>query len=386
MYERGHIVNMLKIIGIVAGVIIVAVIAFFVIMQYYLSKEDPNYVLKYIKEHKEDETCSLLIKRNGEVLTSINENKKLSLASMAKIVIAVEFAKQVSEGKISRDEQISLHELEKYYVKDTDGGAHPNWLEDAKARELVKNGQIALEEVAKGMIHYSSNANTTYLLDKLGIERVNDSLKELELTSHDKFSSYTASLYMRGYVEKELHEPENQSLEMIRNMSKEEYNKHVLQIQEWMKDEEEWKKRDIPLKVDMEFQRIWSDRLVGANAKDYMSIMEKINSRKYFPKSMQEEIENIFQGTVKNSKFEYAGQKGGSTAFVLTKSLYTRDRKGNKVEVVIMFNDIEDQVAYQKLRNNIDYFIRDIITSEEFRKNYNRIILLCKQDVIKGRC
>ncbi len=36
-------------------------------------------------------------------------------------------------------------------------------------------------------------------------------------------------------------------------MSKDEYNKHVLQIQEWMKDEEEWKKRDIPLKVDMEF-------------------------------------------------------------------------------------------------------------------------------------
>lgn len=34
---------------------------------------------------------------------------------------------------------------------------------------------------------------------------------------------------------------------------------------------------------------------------------------------MQDEIENVFNGTVKNSKFEYAGQKGGSTAFVLTK-------------------------------------------------------------------
>ena len=75
----------------------------------------------------------------------------------------------------------------------------------------MKNGQIALEEVAKGMIHYSSNANTTYLLEKLGIERVNESIKELELTSHDKFT-YTAALYMRGYVEKELHVPENQSL------------------------------------------------------------------------------------------------------------------------------------------------------------------------------
>ncbi|MED3152326.1 serine hydrolase, partial [Bacillus thuringiensis] len=109
--------NILKIIGIVAGVIIVAVIVFFVIMKYYLSKKDSDYVLTYIKEHKDDETCSLLIRKNGEVLTSINENKKLPLASTAKIVIAVEFAKQVSEGKISRDEQISLQELEKYYVK-----------------------------------------------------------------------------------------------------------------------------------------------------------------------------------------------------------------------------------------------------------------------------
>ncbi|PGM94650.1 serine hydrolase [Bacillus cereus] len=359
--------NILKIIGIIVGVIIVVVIAFFAIMKYYLSKEDPDYVLNYIKEHKGDETCSLLIRKNGEVVTSVNENKKLPLASMAKIVIAFEFAKQVSEGKIRRDEQISLKELEKYYVKDTDGGAHPAWLEDAEARELVRNEKIALEEVAKGMIHYSSNANTTYLLEKLGIERVNESIKELELTSHDKFTSYTASLYMRGYVEKELHAPENQSLKMLRNMSKDEYNQHVLQIHELMKDEEEWKKRDIPLKVDMEFQRIWSDRLVSANAKDYMSIMEKINSRNYFPKLMQDEIENIFNGTVKNNKFEYAGQKGGSTAFVLTKSLYSTDKKGNKIEVVIMFNDIEDQVAYQKLRNNIDYFIQDIIASKEFR-------------------
>ena len=158
------------------------------------------------------------------------------------------------------------------------------------------------------MIHYSSNANTTYLLEKLGIERVNESIKELELTSHDKFTSYTVTIYER-ICRKELHVPENQSLKTLRNMSKDKYNKHVLQIQEWMKDEEEWKKRDIPLKVDMEFQRIWSDRLVSANAKDYMSIMEKINSRNYFPKSMQEEIENIFKGTVDNSKLEFAGQK-----------------------------------------------------------------------------
>ena len=43
---------------------------------------------------------------------------------MSKIVIAIEYAKQVAEGKIRKDEKISLKELEKYYVKNTDGGAH----------------------------------------------------------------------------------------------------------------------------------------------------------------------------------------------------------------------------------------------------------------------
>ena len=50
----------------------------------------------------------------------------------------------------------------------------------------------------------------------------------------------------------------------------------------------------------------------------------------------------------------------------IDKSLYTTDKKGDKVEIVIMFNDIERSVSYQKLRNNIDYFIQDAITDEEF--------------------
>ncbi len=64
---EGYIVNIFKIIGIVAGVILVAVIAFFVIMRSTIcQKKIADYVLKYIKEHKDDETCSLFIKRNGE--------------------------------------------------------------------------------------------------------------------------------------------------------------------------------------------------------------------------------------------------------------------------------------------------------------------------------
>ena len=92
--------KVLKVIGWSIFIIIAIIIAILAIMGYYYSKEDPNYVLDYIKEHKNEQTCSLMIRRNGEILATVNENKKLPLASMAKIVVAVEFAKQVSEEKI----------------------------------------------------------------------------------------------------------------------------------------------------------------------------------------------------------------------------------------------------------------------------------------------
>ena len=57
-------------------------------------------------------------------------------------------------------------------------------------------------------------------------------------------------------------------------MSNDEYVKHVWQIHEWMRERMD-KTRDI-VKADMDFQRIWSDRFIGANAKDYMSLLEKI--------------------------------------------------------------------------------------------------------------
>lgn len=332
------------------------------------AKTDSDYILDYIDKCEADKTCSLLVQQNGEILYEVNQYEKLPLASMAKLVIAVEFAKQVSEGKIQRGEQVPLQELEKYYIKGTDGEAHPSWLTYIKENGLVQHEQVALEEVAKGMIHFSSNANTTYLQERLGFKRLNESLQELGLQQHDLFSSFTSALYMRGYVEKELKIDEKQSLKTLRDMSPAEYRNHVFQIHEWMKDEEEWKKRNIPLKIDMDFQCIWSDRLMAATAKDYQHLLAQINSRTVFSQKMYDELDNIFEGTVLAEHYEYAGQKGGSTAFVLTNSFYGTDKDGNKIEVVYMFNNLNDK-DMEKITEEIDPFIGEVLTNKEFRNS-----------------
>ncbi|WP_257143902.1 hypothetical protein [Bacillus pseudomycoides] len=84
-------------------------------------------------------------------------------------------------------------------------------------------------------------------------------------------------------------------------MSQQEFSRESIKIHQWMKNPTEFKQRNIPYLGNMEFQRIWSDNLPSASAKDYLLLMERLNRKDYFPQNVQ---------------------KGGSTAFLLTNSLY----------------------------------------------------------------
>ena len=52
----------------------------------------------------------------------------MPLASTVKIIMAIEFAKQASHNVFNENERIPLSELDKYYIPNTDGDAHPGWI------------------------------------------------------------------------------------------------------------------------------------------------------------------------------------------------------------------------------------------------------------------
>lgn len=54
--------------------------------------------------------------------------------------------------------------------------------------------------------------------------------------------------------------------------------------------------------------------------------------------------------------FEFVGQKGGFIVFVLINSFYGIDKKGNKIEIVFMMNNLSEKV-FEKFLSNMDYFI-----------------------------
>ena len=136
---------------------------------------------------------SFFLMRNDSVKISLRADQKFPLASTLKIMIAIEFAKQVSSGKINANELIPLADLDVYYLAGTDGNAHPNWKQSATSRGELNNNRVTLQEVARGMIRFSSNANTEFLMDKLGLDNIKDRKSTRLNSSHRNTSRMPSS-------------------------------------------------------------------------------------------------------------------------------------------------------------------------------------------------
>src|SRR5699024_6567817 len=175
------------------------IIAIFGGVAYIVLKEDPDYVVKHLEKYPEN--SSFIFAKNGEALVSHSAEARRPLASTVKIIIAIEYAKQVAAEALNEEELVALEELDTFYLKDTDGGAHPAWLQEMKEENRIKNEQVPLYDVAKGMIKYSSNANTDYLISLLGLESINETLESLNLKGHEAIYPLVGSVLIPYKVE-----------------------------------------------------------------------------------------------------------------------------------------------------------------------------------------
>jgi D-alanyl-D-alanine carboxypeptidase len=311
-----------------------------------------NVIADFISQNPDKSAIYMV--QNGNVIADINADRKMPLASTVKIIIAIEYAYQAAAGKIDPMQWIDTAELDKYYIRNTDGNAHPKWLSYMKAMTRLQNGKVQLQEVAKGMIDFSSNANTEYLLDLLGVDNVNKRLTALGLTNHDSLYYFVSSLgVLNGKTVPEL---EQLSMQEYRALSAEQHNK--------MKAEPTYKNNIVFLPLNV--QRVWSDRLPAATAKDYVSVMQKINSRTYFDSTTQKHLsimmERLMDNPANQQWLKHAGMKGGSTSWVLTKALYATTTTGEATELAYFFNDLTDE-EFEQLSMNMNSFELAVLTN-----------------------
>ena len=120
--------------------------------------------------------------RQGELIEDCsnifrNADTPLVLGSTMKVVILAAYADAVTSGVLNPSEQVPVKDLERYYLPLTDGNAHKSGLEstglevDELGYAKEPMARLTIDDIARIMIHFSGNAETDYLIERIGAEQ-----------------------------------------------------------------------------------------------------------------------------------------------------------------------------------------------------------------------
>lgn len=326
---------------------------------------EADSMLRFIQQNPK--RVSFLASRNDTIIGRTQENQALPLASTVKILVAVEFAKQAAGGIFNGNQRVALRDLDIYYLPNTDGDAHTAWKEELTKKKLIVQDSISLMEVARGMIMFSSNANTEFLMDLLGLDNVKNNIQLFGLKSHTALYPIVSSLFM---YQNPKNMKEEKVIKAIRNMKEEEYCKFILAMHNQLKLDSSFKSRFRPQDLSITMQRCWSDLLPRASAADYVQLVKILNNRRYLESDAYAILADILEFPMESPAmqrmFTHLGMKGGSTMFVLTKAMYSTDKKGNRTEYALFINDLTPAEQAQ-LEEWLDMFELQLLINAKFR-------------------
>jgi D-alanyl-D-alanine carboxypeptidase len=349
---------------IIAFVIGIFLVSFSPALLY--SQAGADSLLNFIQQNKS--RSSLFLKKNDTVIATLYENRLMPLASTVKIMVAIEFAKQAAHDIFNENKKIPLSELNKYYLPNTDGDAHPGWINYERKLGNIINDSVKLVDVARGMIMFSSNANTEYLMDILGFDNIKNNTTLLGLKQHTAIYPLVSSLFI---YQNPKNVSEDKILKEIKKMSDQEYARAAFFIHDELKNDSNYKKKFRPQDLTLKMQKEWSDRLPASTTKEYVQLCSILNNRKYFDENtygiLAEVLESLMESPANKTWLSHAGMKGGSTIFVLTKALYATLKNGTTIEMAYFFNDLSGE-ENRRLQSWTNDFEIQVLSNENFRK------------------
>ncbi len=361
---------------ILAALILVSIGGLSAIIFGISQSKKPSSVLEFIQNNPEKVSLSIL--NNDNSLIQYQADRKMPLASVAKIIIAIEYARQAADKKIDPDSRISLEEINRYYIPKLDGDAQPQWEEYLEQNKKTEAGTVALREVAKGMIDFSSNANMEYLIELLGLDQINKNLTELQLTTHEAIYPFYAGLLIPGSLMEEYNglsqaDRVEKVKVLLSNMPQEEFAELAVLEHNRLKADKDGsyqKSRHLEEWYDLEFDKMNSDRMVAATSREYGELLGKINSDSYFSDEMNICLREVMEGPMESEGnqelFKHLGFKGGSTNYILNTAMYARDKEEQTVEIAFFTNNLTEK-EFKRLSQNMNDFLYQILTDEAFR-------------------
>lgn len=316
----------------------------------YLFSDDPEYVVNFIKNNPQN--VSLVIEENDRITFDINGDKVLPVASLFKVIVLYELINQVNQGSLAFNDKINMNEIENYNYSNRTNPTYSIW----KKEKIKSRDQVSIKEIAIGMMTYSANPNTDYLIHRLGIDQVNETAKRLTNNRHTKILPIGASVLVPYYLINEKKMKESRVKDLLKNVKKNEYEDLVFETYNYLNSNSE-KKTNIDYYPSEREQIVWSKHGPRSTSLDYINIMDDLIELE-MPNGI--ELSDLMQ-VDGDPSLNLIG-KNGATIDSVNKIVYL-DGKSKKRSVILLTHNLrmDDQM---KLKNSIDNFMIKTITNE----------------------
>jgi D-alanyl-D-alanine carboxypeptidase len=321
--------------SVISGIIIIGLL-WFAATKLFGDFESVGFLAVFAKKFPQN--SSMIIVEDGLERLSYNSDRVVPIASVIKISIALAYAKSLTTGVLQAEDRVLVSELDRWWIPGTDGGAHEAWKRELKLDDS-KDSTVVVSEIVRGMIVYSSNANTEYLLDRLGLQAVDSVMMEAGIKQSPMFYFVSSLLVGSEY---------NWDIKTVSNLSEQDYYEKSKLLHMQLKENHANVLSKIPSEgIPLAIQKNWSSRLPSTTAREYSKLLQKMLDRKLISDSIDAKLENILIAYSINLKSLYdpetvQGGKAGSTGYIYTKAIFSKDYNTKKTIVLVyFFNDID---------------------------------------------
>lgn len=289
-----------------------------------------------------------------------NADRPLVLASTMKTVILAAYAEAVERRELDPGERVEIAALEAYYLPKTDGGAHAAGLAklglaagaDGFARDQVVT--LSLDEIARIMIHNSGNAESDYLMARLGAERIAATLAAAGMEHHTPFHSILGiTLAMFNHEAPLTEVVRRQSL--LAEVAEGNFSTLEALTERYLHDPA-WRAAQLAFMASHSFTKAanqigWDGQVSASQlfpkgtAQEYARLMAQIASGQFISPAVSARIQQHLETSPADAPMRFLfhrryGAKDGVTAGVLTLVSYAAPKNGplaGKTRVVVIF-------------------------------------------------
>lgn len=291
----------------------------------------------------------------------LNPDRPVPLASVVKVLHLVAYARAVQLREVDPAAVVPLADVERYYLPNSDLGAHPRAVATLVEEERVFGNppSILLEDVPRMMMEFSSNAATDYLHMLLGQERIEQTALNLGMRHQTAPCPFLGQFLLMGR--------RDDGLGPVRALIEEPdaYSREVMALTEqysldatFRAELEAWQERD--RRPSLEAQRLFSEYLnAHGSAREYANLMAQIGLNTLGPWEESVRIRRYMEWPThfvdNQAQLAWLGYKGGSLPGVLTVAYYAQPWDAPQPVVVALFFHNLPTDTYRQWRRTLPH-------------------------------